>query len=168
MLYRFVTRAVFLLGLVLNSETSAFAQKANVEPERLAAAVNLLKATGAAKNFDAVVPLMIRQISKVVKASNRGKEAIVDEVFAKMRVKFGNRKQELIDQIAALYAQEMTAADMNEISAFYSSGAGARFVALQPKLIGASSKLGQAWGQKIGRELVGEVRQELRKRGVGK
>lgn len=156
------------LALVLHLSGPAAAQKSAADPERLAAARNLMQISGAARAFDTVIPLMMRQIKGLIKKQHSGRGALIDELFTRVEQRFSLRKQELIDQIAALYAREMTTSDMNDIAAFYSSGVGARFIALQPKLMRNSALLGQAWGRKIGQEIVTEVQAELRRRGIAR
>ena len=164
----FIFVVLILLIASLAPVTSARAQKAALDPARLMAARKLMIVTGAARNFEAVIPLMTRNIKTIIARAYPGKDAIINDIFKRMNEKFGNRKQELIDQIAELYAREMTTADMNKLNAFYNTDVGKRFIALQPKLIRASGQLGQVWGRKIGQEIVAEVRAELKKRGVAR
>lgn len=168
-LQRILSLSLVLVFMVMAAPVGpAAAQKVKVDPQRLEAAKNLLQISGAAKSFDAIIPLMMKQLKALFKKQHRRHGEFIDEVFKRIELRFGNRKQELIDQVAMVYAKEMTAAEMNELSAFYSSGVGARFVSLQPKLIKASSGLGRAWGRRIGQEILLEVQLEMRNRGIAK
>ena len=80
--------------------------------------------------------------------------------------KFAARKQELLDQIAMLYAQRLTTAELKEISSFFKSPLGRKFAGMQAGLAQQSMTLGRAWGQKIGQEIEQEIRAELRERGI--
>lgn len=163
--YRTIIAAA-ALGLSLAFSGVAMAQKAPVDPAALAAAKELLKASGASKNMDAVIPVMMGQMKKMIMHQSKGKTAEVEEIFKRTMQRFGDKKNELIDQIAALYATEIPIEDMKALTAFYSSGPGARFVAKQPQLIQKSAMLGQAWGRKIGQQIFGEIQNELRAKGI--
>jgi hypothetical protein len=69
-------------------------------------------------------------------------------------------------EIAALYAEKLTLEEIRELTRFYSSGVGAKFIAMLPELMQQSMLLGQRWGEAIGREIESEARQELKKRGI--
>lgn len=155
-----------LAVLLMASVTQFAAAQSAPSPKRLNAAKALLKASGASKNFDAVVPTMMVQIKKIILQQHSGKAEIVNEVFKRVEKRFGTRKQELIDQIAILYAQKMTTADMNALTAFYSTGPGAKFVQLQPQLIQESALIGQKWGREVGQKIFTEVIQDLKKQGI--
>jgi hypothetical protein len=90
----------------------------------------------------------------------------IREVFDQLVPRFLQRKGELIDQIAALYAVELTLDELNAIIAFYKSPVGLKFASVQPKIVRQSMILGQRWGERIGAELEQQARQELRRRGV--
>ena len=83
-----------------------------------------------------------------------------------MQTKFLSRKQELIDQIAVLYADRLTAQDIADLVTFYKTPAGKKFIEIQPELLKESMAVGQAWGLKLGAEIESGVREELKKRGI--
>jgi uncharacterized protein len=142
---------------------AAFAQS---DPARLAAARELLEVAGSAKQFDVVVPIITQQLESTFVSLKPDQADKIKEIFKAMPEKFSQRKQELLDQIAALYAEKMTAEDLNAIVAFYKSPVGAKFIQIQPELVQKSMVIGQAWGRKIGQEIDQEVRQELKQRGI--
>ncbi len=133
---------------------------------RIEAAKEMMRVSGATKQFDQAVPLMFDQLARTFTqmAPAKGKE--IREVFDQMIPRFMQRKGELIDQIAELYATEMTLEDLNAVIAFYRSPVGVRFADLQPKIMRDSMVLGQRWGERLGSELQEEARRELRRRGI--
>ncbi len=138
----------------------------SIGPERIAAAKALLEATGAAKQFDAVVPVITQQLEAAFTKLKPEHAAEIKEAFGRIPEKFSSRKQELLDQIAVLYAQQLTAAELNEMTDFYKSPAGRKLVGVQGTLVQQSMVLGKAWGQKIGLEIQQEIRSELKQRGI--
>jgi hypothetical protein len=93
-------------------------------------------------------------------------EKQIQEVMGQLLDRFSQRKNELIDQIASLYAEKLTLEEIQELTRFYSTGVGAKFIAMLPELMQRSMLLGQRWGEAIGREIEAEARQELKKRGI--
>jgi hypothetical protein len=142
----------------------ALAQTA--DPERLAAAKALLDAAGTAKQFDTVVPLISQQIEAAFTQLKPEYAAQIKEAFGRIPEKFSARKQELLDQIAELYAQHLTAPELDEIAKFYKSPVGMKFVSLQATLAQQSMLLGRTWGQKIGQEIEQEIRENLKQKGI--
>jgi uncharacterized protein len=135
-------------------------------PARLAAARELMEVAGVAKQFDEVMPVLAQRLGEAFVAVAPDKASEIREVFGQIAVKFVDRKGELIEQIAALYAEKLSAEDMGAVVAFYRSPAGARFIAIQPEMSRQAMVLGQRWGSAIGREIEAEARRELKKRGI--
>jgi hypothetical protein len=133
---------------------------------RVEAAKQLMLAAGAARQFDEAMPLLAAQISQNLMRLAPDKSKDVAEVFQKLLPRFLEKKGILLDQIAGLYAKELTLDELNGIVAFYKSPIGAKFAAVQPHIMRQSITLGERWGQQIGIELDAEARKELKKRGV--
>lgn len=136
------------------------------DPARIAAARELMAATGSARQFEAVMPMLMAQMEPLFLQMAPGKEQEVKDVLGLMQERFSKRKSELLENIAQLYSEKMSAEDMQTLAKFFSDGAGARFIQLQPEIVQGSMLIGQKWGEQIGKELEAEVRQELQKRGI--
>jgi hypothetical protein len=136
------------------------------EAERLAAAKDLMQVAGVAKQFDEVMPYLTRQLAESFVAIAPDKAGEIREVFAQLSIKFVDRKGELIDQIAAAYAEQLTLEELTAITAFYRSPVGVKFVEVQPLMTRLAMALGQRWGAQLGREIEQEAREELKKRGI--
>ena len=136
------------------------------EAARLAAAKEMMQVAGVAKQFDEVMPLLARQLSQSFVALSPDKAFEIREVFDQLVVRFVDRKSELIDQIATLYAEKLELEDLSAIIGFYKSPAGVKFIGVQPDIMRQSMIFGQRWGAQIGRELEEEARRELKKRGI--
>lgn len=137
-----------------------------VDAARVAAARELMAVAGAAKQFDQVMPLMTANITNAFVSLAPHAEKEIKDVMGEMLKRFSQRKGELIQEIARLYAEKLTLAEIKELTRFYSKGVGAKFIALQPELMQRSMMFGQRWGEQIGREVEAEARRELKKRGI--
>jgi hypothetical protein len=116
MSYRAVVAAAALLVLMA---LAAPAHAQAPDAERLGAAKELMQIAGVAKQFDEVMPYLTRQLAESFVAVAPDKAAEIREVFAQLAVKFVDRKGELIDQIAAVYAEKLALEDLTAIIGFY-------------------------------------------------
>lgn len=158
---RFMMAMLFCVAL----GQSALAQK-QPSDDALEAARALIEASGAASQFDQVIPLMTGPMMQAFISLAPQRAGEIREVMAEMVKRFSARKGELIDQIAGIYAKRMSAEDMREVARFYQSEIGRRMVGAQPQILQESFLVGQQWGARIGAEIDAEMRRELRKRGV--
>jgi hypothetical protein len=137
-----------------------------VSDEARSAARELMEASGAAKQFDQVIPVLTGQLTQTFVRLAPDRSVEIREVMGELVKRFSQRKAELIDEVALIYAQRMSVDDMREVAKFYQSGAGRRLVEAQPQILRQSMSVGQTWGQRIGAELDAEMRRELKKRGI--
>jgi hypothetical protein len=159
-----------VLAFSLAIATGSGAARAQGSPapdrERLAAAHELMVVAGSAQKFDAVVPFMMQRLTKAFVELAPQAEKQIQSVMDEMLKRFSARKGELIEEIAGLFAEKLTLEEIRELTRFYSTGVGAKFIAMQPELTQRSLVMGQRWGEKIGSEIEAEARRELKKLGV--
>ena len=156
--------AFAFLALAWPAALPALAQKP--DPDRLAAAKEMIDASRVDRQFEQVIPLLLDHLKDSFKRVAPDRRDIIDNVFEQMQSKFISRRAELLDEIAGLYAQRLEAAEMRAVAEFYQSPVGAKLIDAQPKIMQGSILAGQRWGQRIGREIDEEARRELKKRGV--
>ena len=165
----FVARLTKLLPIILvafavtgaSVGLSGPARSEAVSDERLRAAKEVLQATGAAQQFDAIMPLMLKQINQSIVASNPKLSEPLQAMFNDIVKAFSGRKQELLDKVAALYAKNFTVEEMTALTEFYRTDVGRKFVAAQPQLATESMKLGQEWGRTVGQQIMEQIKAKL-------
>ena len=160
-------KAVFATAFVVAMAAPSLAQQRGpASDEARTAAREFMEASGASSQFDQVIPVLTEQLTQtfVQLAPDRARE--IREVMGELVKRFSQRKAELIDEVAVIYAQSMSIDDMREVTKFYRSGAGRRLVEAQPQILRQSMSVGHAWGRRIGAELDAEMRRELKKRGI--
>ena len=146
---------------------AALAQSAPApDRERLAAVRELMVVAGSVQKFDAVMPFMTARMTNAFIELAPHAEKQIQDVMGEMLKRFSTRTSELIEEIAELFAEKLTLEEIRELTRFYSTGVGAKFIAMQPELTQRSLLLSQRWGEKIGREIEAEARRELKKLGV--
>jgi uncharacterized protein len=152
-------------GFLPGAERAARAEAA-VDADRLAAAKELMEATGAAKQFDLILPLIMQQIENAFVQLKPEHSDVIKEVFKLATSKFTERKQEAFDQVAIVFAEGFTASELREIVAFYKTPIGVKLIKAQPEIAQKTLAIGQAWGRRIGQDVEQEVRKELKQRGI--
>jgi hypothetical protein len=168
--------AALALGFGFASLAPAFAQQppaatalvapAKVDPARLKAARDLLEATNTEGQIATIIPLMFQQMRQSLRTQGPAQQEEVNKVFDEIQKQFLERRGEVLDQIAQLYASKFSPEEMNALAEFYRSSVGRKFIAAMPELAAEGMRLGNAWGQQIGREAEQKIRDELQKRGM--
>ena len=168
--------AALALGLVLALSAPANAQQQpapapqavpdTVDPAKLAAAHDLLAATNTDAQFAAIIPLMFQHMRQSLPAQGPDQQEQINQVFDEIQKQFLDRRNEILDQIAHLYAAKFTSEEMHAVADFYRSPVGQKFIAAMPALAADALRLGTAWGARIGHEAEQKIRDELQKRGL--
>jgi hypothetical protein len=145
--------------LAFASLASAFAQPppatapqaapANIDPARLKAARDLLVVTNTDTQFATIIPLMFRQMRQPLRAQGPTQQDESNKVFDEIQKQFLERRGDVLDQIARLYAAKFGLEEMNALSDFYRSPVGQKFIAAMPELATDAMRLGNSWGQQI-------------------
>ena len=156
---------VVLFGSML-AQPAAAQQRGPASDEAMVAARGLVAASGATAQFDQVMPLISEQMTKAFVSLAPDRASEIRDVMAEVVKRFTERKNELIEEIAGIYADKLSVEDLREITRFYQSGAGRRMVVELPEITRRAAAVGQAWGQRIGAEIANETRRELKKRGI--
>ena len=159
--------AIVFVALVWPAIASvAQAQAQAPDPDRLAAAKDMMEASRVDRQFEQVMPLLLGHLKDSFSRLAPDKRADIDNVFEQMQSKFISRRAELLDEIAGLYAQRLEAAELRAVAQFYRSPIGSKLIDVQPQIMQESMQAGQRWGARIGREIEEEARRELKRRGV--
>lgn len=117
---------------------------------RMAKAQVLMELSGAQAIGDQTLLIVVRQAEELLAHENPGREP---EVTALVRDHFTPKARaslpELTRGITGLYAAHFTAAELDQMIAFYKSPVGRKLVALSPTIIQQSMSLGQAWAEGV-------------------
>lgn len=153
-----------LLGGMLAQPIAA--QPARPPEEAMKAAREFVDASGAAAQFDQIMPLIMDQMTKafVTLAPERAGE--IRETMSEVLKRIKADKAGLIEEISAIYAEKLSIKDLREITKFFRSGAGRRMIVALPEVTRQAAAAGEAWGLRIGAEIETEMRRELKKRGI--
>jgi hypothetical protein len=160
---RFGSAVLILCALAAPSFAQAPAKQPT--PEHVALARAVLDFTGARKSFDDVLPKLIVDARNTIVGMRPTLQADLEPALLAIGEKLKDRDEELVNQIALVYAQKFTETELKEIAAFYQSVAGKKMVSELPSVLQDSYKLMQEFSRKMSVEIMTQLRTELKKKG---
>jgi len=150
--------ALFLLA------SPVLAQQAEPAASHLAAGREVAISSGMTGAFDALTgPLLVRLQRMSVTSPEIQKD--LDAVVAALRPEVEQKKQELIDATARIFAARMTEAELKEVATFYKSAVGQKYVQLQPAVLDDVVREMDIWSQRTSEFIMTRAREEMGKRG---
>jgi hypothetical protein len=129
------------------------------DAERLAAAREMMEVTGVTKQLDGMIAAVTQGFAKGANADSNAQGKQISAEFETMMQKFLGYKAEMLKDFEVLYAETFTAAEMKEVSTFYRSGTGAKFISSMPVLMQKGSEIGMKYSQKMMQEMGAEKKQ---------
>lgn len=144
--------ALFCVVLISWSLSTA---RADISPEKRTQIEKLLRLTGVEK--------LVGQMENQMLSAMKSQMPQVPEVFwTKFQQKMDTH--ELMEKIIPIYDKYYSIDDLKAINTFYESAAGQKVVSTLPQVMQESMKIGQEWGEKIGRQAAEEAEQEMKKK----
>lgn len=160
--WRGVRAAIVAASLVLSG--AALAQQ-KPSPVALKTAGEIVKVTGALDLFAPIVPGVVEQSRQFFVQQNPMITNDVNEVAAQIRKDYEARISEVHTKVIDIYAANLSEQELKDILAFYSSPAGKKFLVAQPKIVDESLKYAQEWANSLSDEVIGKMREALKKKG---
>lgn len=142
---------------------AAFAQQPSAAA--LATAKELVAVSGATVMFNPLVAGVVEQAKLLFLQQNPGLNKDLNEIALKLRNDLNPRLDELNVEMARQYAIRFTEPELKQVLAFYTSPTGKKLLNEQPQIAELSLKFAQEWANKLSDEVVGKMRDELKKRG---
>lgn len=121
----------------------------SVDPARVAAAKELMEATGMTKQMDGMIAVMGEGFRKGAKSVGGGAAAdkLGDEFDGHMQ-RLMSYREAMLDEFAVVYAQRFTAEELKAVTDFYKSPTGQKFITASPELMQAGALIGMKYSQK--------------------
>jgi hypothetical protein len=132
----------------------------------MATAKELIAATGATSVFNPLIAGVVEQAKLLFLQQNPALAKDLNEIANKIRTDLAPRFAELSDEVARLYATNFTEPELKAILVFYQSPTGKKLLAQQPTVVDASRKFAQDWANKLSDQVIAQMREELKKRGL--
>jgi uncharacterized protein len=132
----------------------------------MSTAKEIVTVTGATTLFNPLIAGVVEQAKLLFLQQNPGLSKDLNEIAIKIRNDLAPRFDELVNDVARNYAIHFTEQELKDVLAFYKSPAGKKLISEQSKVVEASMKFAQDWANKLSDEVIGKMREELKKRGL--
>ena len=163
MLAAFVT--LLLIAIAKPAFAQAPAQRPAPSPAAILIAKQILEIKGVSEIYQPLVRGVIEKAKNQFMQTNFMWAKDLNEVAAKMEKDFAPKVNELVDTSARIYASHFTEAELREILTFYQSPAGRKAVVEEAKALDESMSYAGQFGDSFSDEVIGRMRNEMRKRG---
>jgi len=156
---------VALSGLLLGMPSLVRADQP--DPAVVAKAKEVLAVSRQLQTLDAILVPISQSMEGLIERANPGREKDVREFMLKYYLpEVHKRLPEIGDLLAEIWARYFTAAELDQLIAFYKSDIGQKVVSLQPRLFQDGMQLGRDWGARVAREALLKMQPELEKQGL--
>lgn len=134
-------------------------------PGQIAAASDVLTASGMGKSFDVVVAQLMVRLEQTLNQTRPELQKDLAEVLNGLEVEFMKSQDEILKTAQRILAKRMSEKDLKDTAAFFSSPAGKKYVEAQPGLLDELSLAAQGWSEKLSQHMMTRVREEMKKKG---
>lgn len=134
-------------------------------PDTLAAARELVEAARTTEQFRTLLPLIVQQMKPAIVQGRPEVERDYDKIMPLLMEAANQQVAGLADEVAGIYARNFAVDELRELTAFFRTPTGRKFLDITPVIAQESMSMGQKFGQRVARELQTRIREELRKRG---
>jgi len=125
----------------------------------------VVEVSGAASSFKDIVPIFLDEAKRTFVRTNPELSKDLDQAIKVVAPEFERRREQLLDQIAGIYAARFTDQELTEIKAFYETPAGVKLVKALPGVLQESYDKTNAWSRQMSQDVVTRLREELKKKG---
>ena len=156
-----------LLGLMLSlcSFMPSAAQAQEISPEHLALARKFVDLTDKAAVFEVALVQVGIDSLRTILATNPDKYDVIDAAVTKVLGVYKEKKGELMDQFARVYAQALSIDELQEIVDFYGSPIGQKLANVQADSNDDLQTVMSLYQINLRTEFFAQVRAELRAQG---
>jgi hypothetical protein len=147
------------------SQAPTQAQSPPPSPDTVAAARELVTTSRAADQLKTLLPLIMQQLKPAIVQGRADVARDFDAAMPQLIEAMSARSDSFAEAIAVIYARHFSADELRQVTAFYRSPIGQRFLEKMPTIAQESMTMGQKFGQEIAVELRTRMIEELRKRG---
>ena len=134
--------------------------------DAMAAARELLTTIRFIDQFKAVLPIIAQNLKPAIVQNRPEAEREFDAVMPKLMEGMGTRLNELAEQTAVIYANNFSADELRQITAFFRTPTGVKYLEKLPLITQQSMAAGQSFGQSVAIELRNRITDEMQKRGT--
>ena len=142
-----------------------FAPAMAQSPDAIAAARELMTVTKASDRMKTIMPSIMQAMKAAIVQDRPDVERDYDTLVPVLLQAMNEHLDEMLDQIAGIYARNFTVEELHEITAFYRSPVGQKVVQRLPGVMAESLALGQQFGRSVAADLQRRMIDALRNKG---
>jgi len=132
---------------------------------QIALAKDIVVASGVSRSFAIVIPQFLDQIGTRLTQTRPDLIKDLNVVMEQVKPEFDKRVDQMVDTAARLYAERLTEQQLKDVSAFFKSASGVKYVEQQPLVLNALYVSMQGWQQQMSQDMMTRVREEMSKKG---
>lgn len=157
-------RAGVAAGLALAFAASpALAQ--GTPDAKLTLAREVIESSGAAASFQGIVPIFLDEAKRTFTRTRPELAKDLDTVVKTLQPEFDKRREQLLTEVAKIYAERFSDAELTDIKAFYQTPSGKKLVGILPSVLQASYEKTNAWSRQMSQDVITRMREEMKKKG---
>jgi uncharacterized protein len=158
--------ALFVIGIVRPALAQAPATPGpQPSPAALLLAKQIVDIKGVQNIFAPLVRGVVEKTKNMFMQTNFMWANDLNQVAAIEEKQLAPRVNELVDATARMYAQHFTEAELKQLLEFYQSPVGKKALAEEPKVLDQAMAYAGTWGDNLSQEVIGEMRDQMKKRG---
>lgn len=158
-------RMIAAIALLMLLATGPAPAQSPPPADPLAAARELIVTMKATDQFKALFPIIMQNLKPAIVQNRPEVAKDFDAVLPLMLDAANARIGEMVDAMATVYANTFSAAELRDMTAFFKTSTGQKYIEKTTVLAQQSMIAGQAWGRSVATELQEKLVNELRKRG---
>ncbi|MEM7694298.1 MAG: DUF2059 domain-containing protein [Pseudomonadota bacterium] len=152
--------------LFLVASPAALAQsEENFTESHLRAAAKLIRVTGSDATFDDILPDIVLKTQNVFTRTNPALTLEIETAVNAAAIEMVPRRLSLAADLQKIWARRFTEAELNELTTFFETPLGAKFVELRTTITVLSVGASRQWQQGISTDMVTRTRQLLQEAG---
>ena len=136
-----------------------------VPPAQLAAARQLVIASGMSRSFEPMVPQLSQQIVPLLTRTRPELKDNLQVVIKQLEPEFAKKGEEMTDIAAKIYARRMSQDELEKAAAFFDSPVGKKYVEVQPAMLDEVVVAMQTWTQSLSSFMMQRVHDEMKAKG---
>ena len=152
---------LFVAMLLLVAPVRAQSPNPDVE----GAARELVNTIKLADQYKVILPTIFQHLKPAIVQNRPEVDRDFDALMPVLQARMNARIDELVNAVVLIYASNFTAAELRDLTAFYNTPTGQKFLQNTPVVAQQTMLAGQKFGQSAGAEAQKQMLEELRNKG---
>ncbi|GLK57802.1 hypothetical protein JOD31_003238 [Methylopila capsulata] len=165
MTFRIALRRIGAAAGLALAVSAAPAWADETQEAKLKTAREVIDVSGAAETFDGIIPIFLDEAKRTFVRTRPELSKDFDEVIKTLQPEFEARREQLLNDVATVYAERFSDQELTDIKTFYMTPSGKKLVQILPAVLQASYEKTNAWSRQMSQDVVSRMRQEMKKRG---